>query len=1394
MAFILVQHLDPSHDSLMAGLLATHTAMTVEEATEEMRIEPEHLYVIPPGTYLAVKDGALRLSKRDSRHGARLPFDYLLRSLSETCGARTACVILSGTGADGSAGLQELKRQGGLVIAQSPDSAEFDGMPRAAIETGAVDSVLPIADMPAALAEFARKGDVAAPPAETAPAGPGAIIELLRTTTAHDFRLYKPGTMQRRIERRINMASLKAGDMAGYLDLLGRDEVERDALAKDLLINVTSFFRDPKAFDLLASKIIPDLIRDHPSDRPVRVWVAGCSSGEETYSIAMIFAEAIAAAKRHIKLQVFASDVDKEAVAKAREGFYPESVAADISAERLDAFFVHEENGYRASADLRASIVFTVQDVLADPPFSRVDLVSCRNLLIYLNPDAQARVIALFHFALSQNGILFLGSSETPGDIAGRFELISKQERFYRHVGRARPGAVDFAPGTSEPAKLPKREGALLSASRRPALAEFCRQTVLETRSPAAVLINPEGECLYSLGAVERYLSVPRGFATHDLFAMATPALRTRLRSAIRRVGKDQPRLTIEHNRVGGTTFSVDIQAVTHDGEALLLVCFIDRKGVERPVAAGGPPAEGAHVDEMRRDLEASRGELEIAHRTIEDSAEEQKAAKEEALSVNEEYQAANEELLTSKEELQSLNEELTALNGQLQETIDRARATADDLQNVLYSTDTATLFLDRELKIRFFTPATRSLFTVIPGDVGRPLTDLRSLSADTKLVGDAESVLASSEPVEREVETPDGKWFVRRILPYRAAGDRVEGVVITFNDITERKQFGKALEAAKRIAELANLAKSRFLAAASHDLRQPLQSLTLLQALLAQIVDVGKPAELVMRLGQTLAAMSGMLNALLDINQIEAGVVEATPIAFPIGDVLAKLRDEFAYQAEAKQLDMSIIASSLTARSDPRLVEQMIRNLLSNALKYTRQGKILVGCRRQRETIRIEIWDTGIGIAEGDLQTIFEEFRQVDNAARERHRGLGLGLSIVHRLGELLKHAVTVRSIPGRGSVFAIEMPRGSEPSTDGSKHRETVEATPREAIRRRGKIVVVEDDPEVGELLDMLLKHEGYTVISASDGPAALKQVAAGAIRPELILTDYNLPGEMNGLTLLSRLRGLLDCPVPGIVLTGDISTAALAEIAQADCAQLSKPVNADDLGRTIQHLLSNNAATPVFQGNANGAINPTIFVVDDDAATRLSIRGVLEHDGQTVADFPDAETFQASYRAGSEACLLVDAYLPGLSGIGLLVALRTANDPLPTIVFTGSSDVPIAVKAMRAGASDFIEKPVGREELLASIRRALRQSHEIELVHEEHAGAARHLAGLTERQRQVLDLVLAGHPSKNIAADLRISQRTVENHRASIMLKTGAKSLPDLVRLAVAAAPVEGSIPAS
>ena len=1394
MAFILVQHLDPSSDSMMAALLIPHTALTVREAAEGTPIVPEHLYVIPPGTYLSVGEGMLHLTIPPVRQGGtRMPFDFLLHSLARHYGKRAACVVLSGTGTDGSAGLRSIKAHGGIVAVQDPAEASYDGMPRNAIETGLADFVLPLADIPGALsanrvpsAGLAGHEIADAQPVETNVRSYQEILELLRIEMGHDFAQYKSGTLGRRIDRRVALAGLRSTEIGRYRAMLQADRAELDALAGDLLIHVTSFFRDPAVFDVLASTTIPDLIQAHQNGQPLRVWVAGCSTGEETYSLAMLFLEKIEAAERPIKLQVFASDVDAEAITVAREGAYPSAIEGVVSPERLSRFFVREDAGWRAAPDLRAAIVFTVQDVLADPPFSRLEMVSCRNLLIYLRPDAQARVIEAFHFALRDGGILLLGSAENPLGAEGGFVATAEDKRIYRRVGRASPGKFG-RPSRPQITALvrPGEERRVRSAPMPPplirpaALAELGRRLVMEAYAPASVLIDTANTVLFSMGPTDHYLRLSPGHATLDLLAMARSGVRGKLRAALKAARDGKVKVAdagVVVGEDGSRPFSLAVYPVAEAAEQLLLVCFLD---ADRPERGDGaplqlPPGQVSRVAELERELDATRAELQGTVRDLELSGEEQRAINEEALSVNEEYQSTNEEMVASKEELQSLNEELTAVNSQLQETLERQRTASDDLQNVLFSTNVATLFLDLDGRIRFFTPAINALFAIIPGDVGRKLTDFAALVPDGALADDVKAVQDRLEPLEHEIEAADGTWFRRRILPYRTSAGRVQGVVITFIDITSRKAAGRALEAAKAEAEAANAAKTRFLAAASHDLRQPLQTLSLLQAMLAEAVTGEKARSLVARQNTTLGTVTGMLDALLDINEIEAGAVQPDVSVFSIDSLLERLRGEFIYHARAKAIQLRVVSCTQRIRSDPKLLEQMIRNLLSNAIKYTAEGRVLLGCRRHGDDLSVEIWDTGRGIKNTDLEMIFEEYYQVGNAARQRSRGLGLGLSIVKRLGNLLGHKVQVSSRFGHGSRFSIELPRLTEHKSAPLPTNRPESAVVRTALR----ILVVEDDPDVAELLGELLQSQGHEVTTAPNGPGALACVAHSM--PELILADYNLPDGPNGLELAGAIRAAAGRTLPAIILTGDISKATLRAVTEAGCSVLSKPVSLAELGQAIARVL-----VPPNLGR------PVIFVVDDDEDVRRVLMETLEGDGRTVAGFPSGEAFLQAYRTGAAGCLLLDAVLPGMSGIELLEKLRALGQNLPVIVITGQSDVPMAIRAMKAGASDFIEKPIDRPGLLASVARAMERSLDAAKLTAWHAAAAEQMAGLTQRQREIMAMVLAGHPSKNIAADLGISQRTVENHRASIMHKTGMSSLPALARLALAASSADPAV---
>ena len=782
----------------------------------------------------------------------------------------------------------------------------------------------------------------------------------------------------------------------------------------------------------------------------------------------------------------------------------------------------------------------------------------------------------------------------------------------------------------------------------------------------------------------------------------------------------------------------------------------------------------------------------------------------------------------------------------------------------------------------------------------------LEDPTADPDLIADARAVMTSFAPLGREIRAESGAWYIRRILPYRTQDNRIEGVVITFadisemkaaereiqaaraysdsvidtirqplvvldeqlsvvsvnrsfcrmfelepteaigkplgaiadhhagasglraflaqvqveashvedyetevelpilgqrllllnarrlregphgkpkillaiDDITERRHAADALGAAKREAEQANLGKSRFLAAASHDLRQPLQTLSFLQGILAKNVTDERVLRLVERLDETVKAMSGMLDTLLDINQLEAGIVRREIADFPVHIVLDELRGQFAPHETVGRLELRIVPSSLSVRSDPRLLTQMIGNLVSNAVKYTEAGRILIGCRRRGDKVGIEVWDTGIGIPAEQLSAIFEEFHQLDNPARERSKGVGLGLAIVQRLADLLGHAIDVRSRPGKGSVFSIEVPIGA------NNPPARVQLNPpkaQTAAGHSGTILIVEDEPAVREMLTLLLEGEGYRTVAAMDGAAALALAARGAVRPDLVLADYNLPNGPNGLQVVASLQETLGHDIEAIILSGDISTDTLREIARAGRSYLGKPVTAAALIRVIEELLINPQTVPQIDDRP-----PAIFVVDDDSTVREALRELLEADGRTVEAFDSCEAFLDVFRDGRQGCLVVDARMPGMDGLELLRRLKGERHRLPAIMITGHGDVPMAVQAMKAGAVDFIEKPIGYKELLAAVGRALEQAGDTAKASAWRETAETSIAGLTARQRQVMDLVLAGHPSKNIAADLGISQRTVENHRAAVMKKTGSRSIPALIRLALAAAP--------
>lgn len=808
MAFVAIHHVDPDHESLMADLLAKHTKMVVALAEDRTPIKPDHVYVIPPKCFLSIEKGILRLTEPSARRGMRLPIDHFFRSLAQDREQSAVAVILSGTGGDGAAGIRSIKEGGGMVLVQDPKEAAHDGMPRSAITTGSVDHILPVAKMPEVIADytahpFIAKGTTTKVLGENGKSALSDIITVLRAHTPINFEYYKEGTLLRRIERRMALRHLE--NAFDYLALLKDSPDEAEKLCADLLICVTSFFRDPEAFAYLSDHFIHDLVVNCPSGQPIRIWVPACATGKEAYSLAMLVIEKIQSLRQDVKLQVFASDVDEHALSVARAGIYPDAIAGDVSPDRLKRFFIKEDHSFRVKPELRDAVVFAHQNILADAPFSKLDLISCRNLLIYLNADAQERVIQMFHFALNDGGVLFLGSSETANNHEVFFRPISKSNRLYKRVGRARHRQIDFAIARTPIFGRANPTLRSVETSQGLRLAELSQKLLIDRYAPAAVLINARMESLYVQGPADQYLRVPTGEANQDLLAMTREGLRAKLGNVIRTAFRTQEDVSTSGTVTRGGK-SVPVLIAAHpfvvDGVKLVLVTFADRPVEKSKPRTADDKMDDALGNSLEQELEATRLELQNTIRENERSIEEMKASNEEAMSMNEEFQSTNEELETSKEELQSLNEELTTLNTQLQQKVEDERRLTDDMNNLLSSSGIGTLFLDRDLNIMRFTPSSRELFNLIANDVGRPFSDITGKIIDPALLTDADKVLETLVPIELEVQTTSGAWFIRRILPYQTQSGKIDGVVVTFSEVTNLKSLQQANEASLKFAE----------------------------------------------------------------------------------------------------------------------------------------------------------------------------------------------------------------------------------------------------------------------------------------------------------------------------------------------------------------------------------------------------------------------------------------------------------------------------------------------------------------------------------------------------------------------------------------------------------------
>jgi two-component system CheB/CheR fusion protein len=810
-AFIVVVHLDPSHGSLLPELLQKQTSTKVVQITDGMPVEPNRIYVIPPNKSLAIFNKTLHLTELEVPRYSHLPIDFFFRSLAQDQGDKAVGIVLSGTGSDGSLGLTEIKAANGLVMVQDESSAQYDGMPKNAIRTGAADFILPPGEMPAQLIQHDqfRKGIQQMPISEDEKTEVllQKIFLLIRNQTGHDFSQYKKNTICRRIERRMQLHRIKSMD--DYVVFLRKNEHEVGTLAKELFIGVTSFFRDPNAFEILQRKILPEFLKQKPNDYVLRIWVPGCSTGEEAYSMAILIQECLDNIDHHINLQIFGTDINESAIDFARRGLYLSGINVDVSPERLKRFFIKEDDTYRVKKSIREMLVFATHNVIKDPPFTKLDIISCRNLLIYFNAELQKKILPSFHYSLKEDGIMVLGPSETAGQSDHFFTVLDKKWKIYRrnNLVSIRPGAVTLLEAPNPTIHSDIKMPSTIQKSEELSIMQLVEAILRHSPVPPCAIIDAQNNIIYVHGKLGKYLEPAEGKISVNIVDMAQHGLKAELMTAIRQAIHTKKK--VQKNACAiqpdGTQLSVNVTVTPFlEHSPISGITMVTFEDVQTETVLRGEkskpqqPATAKEIETLQKQLDRTKQNLQITIEELEASNEELKSTNEELQSTNEELQSTNEELETSKEELQSLNEEAITVNAELQSRIDELQSANDDIKNLFDSTQIAILFLDINGNIRRFTPKVKELINLETADIGRPIAHFSSSLSDINLTAASNQVLKSLEKHDSEHHDDKGHCFCVRILPYRTLNNAIAGVVINFEDVTLRKQAEQALMTSK--------------------------------------------------------------------------------------------------------------------------------------------------------------------------------------------------------------------------------------------------------------------------------------------------------------------------------------------------------------------------------------------------------------------------------------------------------------------------------------------------------------------------------------------------------------------------------------------------------------------
>lgn len=1194
LAFVLIQHLDPIHESQLTQLLSATTPLPVIEATEGLVVEPDHVYVMPPNVSMTYDHGILRLAPRAEGAAPHLPVDIFFRSLARQCRNHAIGVLLSGSGSDGTVGMGEIKAAGGITFAQDEQSAEYASMPQSAVASGCIDFVLPPDQIARELVQIGQhpylRPTVTAHNESEAEGIFDQILLQLRTSTGVDFSEYRPTTMKRRIARR--MALHKHESHADYLRLLKSDPAEIDALYRDMLINVTSFFRDPEAFEALKTTVFPQILKGKSPEVPVRIWVPGCSTGQEAYSIAMALLEFLDQHNTPPAIQIFGTDInDEAAVEKARPGVYPPSIEAEVSPGRLQRFFIKVDGGYRIGKAIRDLCVFARQDVISDPPFSHLDLISCRNLLIYLAPALQHRILPTFHYALNPGGFLFLGPAESVGKFSDLFERIDRPHNlFVRRASTTRP--YPFLVGASYPPITPRASAS--SSEPISPLSDLRREAdriIMNRFAPAAVLIDENLEILQFRGDTTPYLQVPSGHATHNILKMIRDPLFLELRTVIDEARKQNT--TAQRNNVrladnhGVRWVNLEASPLRRAGAAqrCFLVLFTDAPNPYTAPAPATPSSASSTAEalapnpallrentELRQELASVKEYLQAIIEQQNAANEELQSANEEIRSTNEELQTNNEEMQTSREELQSTNEELRTVNDELQSRNQETSRLSDDLNNTLASIKLPIVILGPDLRVRRFTAAAGTLLNLIPTDVGRPLANIKSSLDISNHEGLLLEVMAEVTVKELEIQDSTGRWFNLAMHPYRTDDRRIDGVVLVLRDITDAKHDAERLLAAQRAAVASSRAKDHFLAILSHELRTPLTpvlaTVSLLQRNSSLDTETQEHLEVIRRNAEIEARL---IDDLLDVTRITQGKVQLDKRPVALGDILARAVEVCQPDITLRRLDFSIEATEtpFIIAADTTRLQQVFWNLLRNAVKFTPvEGQVAIRSRRRNGFVVVDVLDSGAGIRPEVLPRLFKIFEQGGVETTRQFGGMGLGLVISKGIVDMHGGTIEAHSAgPGRGSTFTVTLPLLS-PTDPASAVRPPVRTTL--TAPRPLHILLVEDHGDTARVMQRLLSDDGHTVKTVGDMASALPLATTCAF--DLLLSDVGLP-DGSGLELMQAIRAK-GLTLPGIALSGfghehDVERSLHAGFA----AHLTKPVDLRRLSEAMCKAVSDD-----------------------------------------------------------------------------------------------------------------------------------------------------------------------------------------------------------------------------